>query len=651
MSSRRHLFRAYPYRPPRETGDPKGALGLIARFAYRYVWPHKWPVLLCIVLVSLNTCSVYLQSYYGRVVVDEILMVGAGKSNVGRSTASTLHSPMRDRDTQLRPTAARRNQAAGGESVRLTAEIRPPWAKRRLFVIFVVYLATILALNMADRATQVLRSRVGTAITKRLREDIHNKIIGLPTSYHLRMTPGRLMSRILADVGVVQERLMELIIHATSQVVMFVTGIVILLVLSPPIAGVVVLAMIPYVLIVGRVRVHVRRLNREIRHTNACLWGLVSQKLDAMKAVFAYGREKAEYLNFHRLSAVFLRDTLAQQRLGAGMNRAAGIISAVTVRGIFLACTMSVIGGTMSLGQMMYIHSASANLFIPVVALTQIVLHLSNLLVVLHRLAQTFETKAEVSENENAVAFPIPLQQGIRIKEATFAWSNASGPVIENLSLTIPAGRWLCIMGPSGSGKTTLLQLLARLFDPQEGSLEVDGVPLDAIRFDNLRRSIALVPQEAQILSGTIRDNITYGHSDASPTEIMAAAKAAECHDFIMQLPVKYETIVGEKGTSLSGGQRQRISIARALLTNPDVLLLDDCTSALDAETERRLQETLASLMVGKTAVIVSQRVSMAMRCHRLVVLDQGRVIENDTPANLLKANGYFAALHRQQTS
>jgi ABC-type multidrug transport system fused ATPase/permease subunit len=131
----------------------------------------------------------------------------------------------------------------------------------------------------------------------------------------------------------------------------------------------------------------------------------------------------------------------------------------------------------------------------------------------------------------------------------------------------------------------------------------------------------------------------------------MAVAKAADCHDFIMELPVKYETIVGEKGTSLSGGQRQRISIARALLTHPDVLLLDDCTSALDAETERRLQETLASLMVGKTAVIVSQRVSMALRCHRVVVLDQGRIIENGPPARLLANNGTFAALHRQQTA
>lgn len=647
---RRHEHRAFPYRPSRDAGDPKGTARLILRFAYRYVWPHKWPVFLCIFFVSLNACSVYLQSYYGRVVVDEILVVGAGQPAVGTAGAA-LSSASGDRAARMPSATSPGEGAAASEATRLHAETRPAWAGRRLFGIFVVYLVTILILNFADRATQVLRSRVGTAITQRLREDIHDKIIGLSTTFHQRSSPGRLMSRILADVGVVEERLMELVIQSTSQVVMFIVGVTILLVLNPTIAAVVILAMIPYTLIVGQVRVQVRRVNREIRHTNACLWGLVSQKLDAMKAVIAYGRERAEYLSFHRLSACLIRDTLAQQRLGAGMNRTADTISAVTVRGIFLACTVSVISGEMTLGQMMYIHTASAYLFVPVVTLTQIALHISNLLVVLHRLAQTFETEADVDEDPQAVPFPLPLQQGIRFKEVTFAWSNASGPVIDALSLDIPAGRWLCIMGASGSGKTTLLQLLARLFDPQEGAIEVDGVPLDTIRFDSLRRSVAFVPQEAQILSGTIRDNITYGHAGASPADIMAVAKAADCHDFIMELPVKYETIVGEKGTSLSGGQRQRISIARALLTHPDVLLLDDCTSALDAETERRLQETLASLMVGKTAVIVSQRVSMALRCHRVVVLDQGRIIENGPPARLLANDGTFAALHRQQTA
>jgi len=160
---------------------------------------------------------------------------------------------------------------------------------------------------------------------------------------------------------------------------------------------------------------------------------------------------------------------------------------------------------------------------------------------------------------------------------------------------------------------------------------------------------MAYVPQEAQILSGTVRDNITYGRPDASPSAIMAAARAAEAHAFIMELPVKYETLLGEKGASLSGGQKQRLSIARALLTDPEVLLLDDCTSALDAGTERRLQGTLERILKGKTAIIVSQRVSMAMRCNRTIVLAGGRIIEQGSHARLMAAGGYYADLFAKQ--
>ncbi len=650
-NTNRHEFRDYPYRPHRESDDRRGAFKLILRFAYRYLWPHKWQVLLCVVLVSLNACSVYLQSYYGRIVVDEILMVSVdGIGDGGSSTGGTITVQGVDRDQRMPQGERERNLAVSGEEGRFAAEVRPPWAGRRLFVIFVVYLATVIGLNLADRATQVTRSKVGTAITERLREDIHSKILGLSTSYHQRYTPGRLMSRILSDVSVVQEQLMELIIQATSQVLMFIIGVTILFVLSPAIALVVLIAMIPYMLIVSRMRFSIRRVNRELRHTNACLWGLVSQKLDAMKAICSYGRERIEYLNFHRLSSVFLRDTIAQQRLAATMNRTADAISAITVRGILIAGALMVIGGSMTLGKMLYIYGTAANLFVPVVVITQLVLLVSNLLVVLHRLAQTFETSSDVEEDENAVAFPLPLRYGFSLKNITFFWSDEGKPILDDISLEIPAGRWLCIMGASGSGKTTLLQLLARLFDPQEGTIEADGVALDTIKFNELRRHMAMVPQEAQILSGTVRDNITYGRNWATPSEIMTAAKAADCHNFVMRLQVQYETVIGEKGTTLSGGQRQRISIARALLTNPDVLLLDDCTSALDADTERKLQGTLSELMVNKTAVIVSQRVSMALRCHNVIVLDHGRIIESGTPKELLAAGGYFADLHRQQT-
>lgn len=641
---KRYLYRTMPYRPPRIVYDRRGAFGLIFRFARAYVWPHRWPVLLCIVLMSLNTCAVYLQSYYVRVAVDEVLMVGTEAPAEGREHESM--SVERERTDRVR---FRARAGAVSEPVRFSSDSRPPWAGRRLLVLFVVYLSTVLFFNFANRAVQRLQSRVAQQITGRLREDMHDKVVSLSMSYHLANTPGRLMSRILADVGVVQAQLMELIVNASSQLVMFILGLVILYSLNVTIANVVLLAMIPYALVAGKVRKMVRAVNVELRHTNSCLWGLVAQKLDAIRAIIAYTRERMELLYFHSLSSSLLRDTIREQHLGAAMNRTADLISMITTRAILIYGTFLVLDGTMSLGTMLYVHGAASSLFMPVIVLTQMTLHVSVLLVVLQRLAYTLDTKQEIAENPLAVDFPSPVQTGIKLKNVTFSWNSEKAPVIDGINLEVPVGSWLCIMGASGAGKTTLLQLIARLYDPQEGEISVDGISLEHIRFATLRRQMAFVPQEAQILSGSIRDNVTYAKPDASPAEIMAAARQAEAHDFIMELPVKYETLIGEKGTSLSGGQKQRLSIARALITNPEVLLLDDCTSALDANTERRLQETLGRVLKGKTAVIVSQRVSMAMRCQHIVVLNQGRILEQGSHARLMAAGGYYAELYAKQ--
>ncbi len=654
-------YRKVPYRPEKPNQGKKGDLSLIIRFTEKYLWPHKWPIFLCIILMSFTACFGYIQSFYTKIAVDNILMVGdvpavirdmkSQNSAISQARAADLKSS-RPAETEYDGTRQKTKPEEGfvSEKYRSASDTRPPWAGRKLTLLCIIYLVTLLFFNIATRIIQRVLATVSQKITEKLRDEMHDKIMSMSMSYHTSNSPGRLMARIISDVDVVKTQLLDLIVNASSQIIMFLVGIISVFILNPLIGVVLLTAMIPFVILALKIRPQIRKVSMESRHTNSSLWNYVSQKLDGAKAIIAYGREKTELLFMHRLSACLLRDVIRQQKLSATLTRMIQLISQFTDRGTFIYCTYLVLSGTMTLGTMLYINSAICNLFIPAVVLTQLTVQLSVLLVVLQRVTLTLDARQEVAEDPDAIDFPSPVRDKISVKNVSFAWDSSHEPVLKDISFDIRVGDWLCIMGSSGCGKSTLLQLIARLYDPQQGSIEVDGVNLEKIKFTSLRRNMAFVPQEAQIFGGTIRDNIAYGYPDATPAMIMEAAKSADAHDFIMELPVKYETVTGEKGATLSGGQRQRISIARALITRPEILLLDDCTSALDANTERKLQNTFEQILQNRTAIIVSQRVSMAMRCRKIIVLREGRIIEQGSHDELLAQNGYYADIYRTQT-
>ena len=444
---------------------------------------------------------------------------------------------------------------------------------------------------------------------------------------------------------------MNILINGVSQAVIVILGALILLLINWQMMLIVMLSLPFYVMIYRIANPLIIRIQREMSHTNTCLWGLVSQKLDAVRMIQACNREKEERLNFHRLAACYLRDSLTQNRIEATANSLGSSLSGLTSGVIvFLYGIYQVLENNLTLGEMMYAWGTACALFGPILEISHLNATFANLLVYLRRLAEVLDEPVKIADSSDAVDLPVPLRRGISVNNIRFRYDPAGEDVLKNVNLSVPTGTWLCIVGASGSGKSTLLHLIARLCEPEAGTILCDDVPLQNIKLASLRKNMALVPQEAQIISGTVRENICYGWPDAGPARIIAAAKAAEFHDFIMTMPAKYETVVGEKGTTLSGGQKQRLSLARALITDPEVLLLDDCTSALDAETEKKIQGTLARIMAGKTAVIVSQRISMARLCPKICVLENGVVADAGSHAELIAREGFYARLNARQT-
>jgi ATP-binding cassette subfamily B protein len=513
---------------------------------------------------------------------------------------------------------------------------------------YLLMIVAVLALATALRFYFV--SWIGERTVADLRVAVQRNLLSLPPRFFEENRPSEIASRLTADTAILDQVIGSSVSIALRNMATGIGGIIYLFVLAPKLAAMLVIGIpvivIPLVL-VGR---QVRSLSRSSQDRIADVGTTVSETLGAMKVVQAFGQEERELGRFSTAVEQAFRVARRRFTLRAVMTFSVILMMFGAIVMILWEGASDVAEGRMTGG------TIAAFVFTGVLvggafgALTETYGDLLRGSGAAGRIHELLIARPEIHAPAQPVALPEPPVGSLEFDNITFRYpTRPEEKAVHDLSLNIARGETVAVVGPSGAGKSTLLQLALRFYDPQEGRVLIDGIDVRDVDPAEMRKRIALVPQETVIFAASAKDNIRYGRWDSTDEEIVEAAKAANAHEFLDTLPDRYDTFLGEGGARLSGGQRQRIVIARALLRDAPLLLLDEATSALDAHSEQLVQEALERLMKTRTTVVIAHRLATTRAADRIIVMEHGRIVEEGTHDSLTKAKGLYASLARLQ--
>jgi ATP-binding cassette, subfamily B, bacterial MsbA len=513
---------------------------------------------------------------------------------------------------------------------------------------FCVLLVMIFLLkNICWYVQSYLSVFIEQTVVRDIRDRIFASYQALSLDYFQGMHSGVLVSRITNDAdlsrGAVANGLMELLRHIFT----LVTCIALVLIANAQLFLWSILILTPSTLLINQIGQALRRISRVSQERMAAITSVVGETVRGIRIIKAFNIETHQAQRFMRETAGYCRTLVRMTRIGSlGMPLTEVLAVIVTAMLIYIGGRRIILEQTPP-GYFLLFLIAFLSMIHPIKGIHQLNVYIQHGLAAGRRIFEVIDTVPTVRES----ATPRPVSgftRAIELRSVDFAYE-PNRPVLHAVELTIPHGRMVALVGPSGSGKSTLVSLLPRFYDPTAGSVLLDGVDLREVALTDLRAQIGIVTQETVLFQDTIAGNIRLGRLEASDEEVIAAAKAANAHDFILSLPDGYETLIGERGLRLSGGERQRITIARAVLKNPPILVLDEATSALDTQSERLVQGAFQNLLVGRTAVVIAHRLSTVRRADQIVVMDKGHIVEAGTHEQLLEIGGLYRRLHEMQ--
>jgi len=513
-----------------------------------------------------------------------------------------------------------------------------------LFMISVSALGALLAIG-----NTVLAVRVSQNFGHDLRSALFRKVQTLSFGDLGRLQTGQLIVRLTSDVALVQQLVMMVLRLLTRAPLMMIGSIVLLVVTSRQLAAMMLVLLPATLTTVYLFASKTQPLFLQVQQRLDRLNTVLQENLAGVRVVKAFTRAEHESKRFDQANQALMSETVHVLQVMAVLTPSMRLFLNLGIVAVVWFGGVGVIAGRVTVGQIMAFTNYLTSTMMPLTLLAMMVGQISAASASAQRIVEVLDIQPEIQQRQDARVL-LPLLGRVAFEDVSFSYnSDYEEPVLQHINLVAEPGQNVAILGATGSGKSSLLNLIPRFYDVTHGRVTVDGVDVREATLDSLRSQIGVALQDTVLFRGSIRDNIRYGRPDAGDEEVIAAAKAAQIHDFILSLPDGYDTIVGERGVNLSGGQKQRIAIARALLVQPRILILDDSTSAVDVETEARIEEALRKLMKGRTCFVIAQRISTVLNADKIVVLDQGQIAAQGTHAELMASSRIYQEIYESQ--